>query len=121
MTNCNWDTLEDIYIPPTELTLKEGVVIEILMTCFEPVGTLNAQILDSFFGSWTFPHDGKYVNPFKLLEFSCEHNWIKAKVLFTKKNKAVDELKLFFQDVLHFLNSDQIKVERIEAKLSLRT
>ncbi|RAV13646.1 hypothetical protein [Paenibacillus contaminans] len=118
MANYNWDTLEDIYIRQTELTLKKGVVIEILMTCFKPIGTLNARILDSLFGSWTFPHDGKYVNPFKLLEFSSEDNWINAKVLFMKKNKEVDELKLFFQDVLHFLNSDHIKVERIEAKLS---
>lgn len=118
MADYSWDTLEDLYISLAELTFQKGAVIEILMTCSKPIGTLNGQILDSFFASWSFPHKGKYVNPFTILEFSSEDNLIKTKLLLKKKNKEVDELKLLFQDVLHFLNSDHIQVKSIEANVS---
>lgn len=116
MANYEWDDLNEIYVPP-EQAISKGTSLTVQISCMKPIGTLNVQILESFFGSWTYPHGGKYIKPFKLLEFTSDETWLSAKVSLITKSKEVDELKMLLQDVLHFLNSDHIKVSRIDVTL----
>ncbi|MCM3630575.1 hypothetical protein M3194_24895 [Paenibacillus glycanilyticus] len=111
-----WDSIENIY-SPLEEQLQNGMTLEIIMICNESLEGLNATILNDLFRTWTYGYNGRYINPFKLLEFKSFENYIKAQVKIKNKNKEVDELRLFIQDLLHFLNSDDIHITNLGLKI----
>ena len=112
----NWDDLNEVYIPLEENT-KEGDFLEIQVDTVDQLGELNVQLLRPFISSWTFPNNGKYIKPFRLLDFAEELNSIRAQIQLVKKVKDIDELRLRCQDLLAFLNSDQVRVSNFSVRI----
>jgi hypothetical protein len=115
MADYNWNNIDDVYLPLDKGTKKDDF-LEFEIVTIESIDEINAHLIKSLIRDWTFPSNGKYVKPFRLLEVYDNPNLIRAKVQLKKKVDDVDELRLFCQDILDILNTDHIHVSKFSVK-----
>ncbi|NQX60006.1 hypothetical protein [Paenibacillus qinlingensis] len=106
-----WDNIEEIYYP-IQGELKNGSHVLLAIECDSEIDELNRKLLSPFIDSWTYPHNGKYIEPFYLnsLTFNKEKTF-EACIILKKKNREKDEFRLFCQDLILYLNTDNIHVK----------
>jgi hypothetical protein len=98
-----WDELDTIYTTPNFL-IKKGTVIKIKVWMEGATEEFDRDTFRSFIDSWTYALGEKDIKPFKTLSFNAFENAFEAEIKFIRKNKDIDELKLFCQDVLDINN-----------------
>ncbi|KZE42399.1 hypothetical protein AV540_25620 [Brevibacillus parabrevis] len=98
-----WDDIHTIYNAPT-FAINNGSIVRVRVDLDKNLDDDEKEFLSSFIDSWTFPKDGKYINPFKVLNFYLNDNFFEVEIKYRKKDKEIDELKLFCQDLMHYLN-----------------
>ncbi|MFD2170165.1 hypothetical protein [Tumebacillus lipolyticus] len=100
-----WDNIEEVYQAP-DFPVKKGTVVEVRVeteTSIEKFdqGTYSTDVI---FHNWMYIYNDRRIKPFKLVSYECLGTGFQAKLLFVKKSKTVDELKLACQDILDVYN-----------------
>jgi hypothetical protein len=105
-----WDNVENVYKPLSE-ELKKGDKVILRIQFDTQIDEFNKVILNSLINGWFYPSKGKNISPFKQLDLSIIENFFEASILIQKRDKEVDEFRLFCQDLLDILNTDNIHVK----------
>lgn len=108
-----WDNIEKVYTPLSE-ELKKGDQVTLKIQFDSPIDEFNKVILNSLITGWFYPYKHKNIRPFKQLDVCITGNFFEANILIQKKDKEVDEFRLFCQDLLFILNTDNIHVKSWE-------
>ncbi|EJL44234.1 hypothetical protein PMI08_02036 [Brevibacillus sp. CF112] len=114
----SWDNINDVYSVPN-FEVKKGTVVKIKVSVegdlkeFErsPLGTRT------ILNNWSYHTDnGKEIKPFKLVNYLGSDSYFEAELMYVKKDKEKDELKLLCQDLMDVYNMEQISIKKWEAK-----
>lgn len=62
---------------------------------------------------WKCLTKNNYIKPFEILKFDTLDQVLHIEIKNTKKDEEVDVVRLYCQDIVHLLNSDNILVESI--------
>lgn len=112
-----WQNIDDIYREPV-FTISKGNVINLYVEVegdfelFEsyPIG------VGAILTHWQYM-EGKFIKPFKLLDYTRKDKSFNAELIVIKKSKEVDELKLLCQDLISVFNMQNLLITDWEVTL----
>jgi hypothetical protein len=112
----NWDNIENVYSIPN-FEVKKGSVVKIMVSVEGDLKEFDRSLLGTktILNNWSYHADnGKEIKPFKLLNYLGSDIFFEAELMYVKKDKEKDELKLLCQDLMDVYNMEHISIKKWE-------
>lgn len=101
--NNQWDNIDNIYFSPA-FSIKKGTTIKNRITLDGNVKDFDLTNFGMLIRDWTYAIGDSDIKPFKIIGFETQGNTLEIELKYLRKDKDVDELRLFCQDILDVLN-----------------
>lgn len=112
-----WQNIDDIYREPV-FTISKGNVINLYVKVEGDFELFESSTLGvrALLMHWLYL-EGKYIKPFKLLDYTRTEKSFHAELQVIKRSKEVDELKLLCQDLIDVFNMENLLITDWEVTL----